>query len=123
MAGKKITPTHRFRTRTGKAIVTYCDRDGQRRSLLLTGAFNSLESRTEYKRVLAILNANEDPQPQKTTHHQLGLSVAQIIYRYWAHVEAYYRHVDGTPTQEVTAMHASRGALRANRKRNPWREA
>jgi integrase len=103
MARAKITPTYRFHARTGKAIVTYYD-GNHRRSILLTGEFNSPESRAEYKRVLAILNANGNPRPKKNTLEHLGLSVAELIERYWAHVEVYYRRVDGTPTQEVAAM-------------------
>ena len=33
-----------------------------------------------------------------------GLSIAELIARYWKHVEDYYRHIDGTPTGEVQAM-------------------
>ena len=104
MARSKITPTYRFHTRTGKAIVTYYQADGQRRSMLLPGLFNSRESLTEYKRVINILGAAGDPRPQGHTRVKVALSVAELINRYWEHVESYYRHVDGTPTQEVDAM-------------------
>ncbi len=32
------------------------------------------------------------------------LTIAELIARYWQHVEEYYRHADGTPTGEVQAM-------------------
>src|SRR5262249_37988927 len=32
------------------------------------------------------------------------LTIAEMISRYWRHVEEYYRHNDGTPTGEVQAM-------------------
>jgi hypothetical protein len=60
----RIEPTYRFHRKTGKAIVTYYARDGERRSTLLPGHFNSDESRRKYKRILAILKANGEPQPQ-----------------------------------------------------------
>ena len=38
------------------------------------------------------------------------LTVAELIERYWQHVETYYHHTDGTPTGEVQA---NRYALRS----------
>jgi hypothetical protein len=104
MARPRITPSYRFHKRTGKAIVTFHDANQQRRSVLLPGAFNSKESRSEYQRILNILKANGDPRPGKCEHSRVALSVAELIDRYWQHVESYYRRVDGTITQEVNAM-------------------
>ena len=91
MPRARITPTYRFHKRTGKAIVTYYQADRQRRSVLLPGAFNSKESLAEYKRILNILKANGTPRPQEIATVLTVLSVAELIERYWQHVESYYR--------------------------------
>ena len=105
MARSRSTPTYRFHKTTGKAIVTYYQADGQRRSILLPGAFNSKESLAEYKHILAVLQAKGEPRPRETQRSELpGLTVAELIERYWAHVQVYYRRIDGSATQEVSAM-------------------
>jgi integrase len=105
MSRRKIEPSYRFHRRTGKAIVTYYDESGQRRSMLLPGPFNSKESLAEHSRVLAILKANGKPRPQIDSQSKPpALTVAELIERYWEHVQAYYRRGDGTETQEVAGM-------------------
>ena len=34
----------------------------------------------------------------------MDLTIAELIARYWQHVEEYYRHADGTPTGKVQDM-------------------
>jgi hypothetical protein len=57
MTRPRSTPTSRFHKKTGKAIVTYYQADGRRRSILLPGPFNSKGSQAEYKQVLNVLKA------------------------------------------------------------------
>lgn len=42
-----------------------------------------------------------DPPASRSNAPSSGLTVAELIARYWAHVESYYRHPDGSPTSEV----------------------
>lgn len=90
MAGRKITPAYRLHTKTGKAIVTVYDADGSRRSFLLPGKFESKESKTEYKRLLARLAANDDALP-KTEVKKPEILISELILRYMKeHVIPYY---------------------------------
>ena len=73
--------------------------------MLLPGPFNSKESLAEYKRILALLNAGGEPKPQAATRtNPSELTVAELIERYWKHVIAYYRRLDGSEMQEVACM-------------------
>jgi integrase len=101
MAGRRIEPTYRFHKKTGKAIVTYYARDGQRRSILLPGHFNSELSRKEYKRILAILKANGEPHPQQEKQSESGLTIDELIIKFMTtRVIPYYRDATGQPTGE-----------------------
>lgn len=106
MPRRRIEPTYRFHKATGKAIVTYYDRDGQRRSMLLPGCFNSPESLTEYKRTLAILKANGSPKPQAETRKSADTTVNEVVLRYLTeHAAVYYVHPDTKePTTEQAAI-------------------
>lgn len=101
MARGRVEPTYRFHKKTGKAIVTYYARDGQRRSTLLPGPFNSDESRREYKRVLAILRANGEPQPKLESQSEPSLTIDELIIKFMTtRVLPYYRDATGEPTGE-----------------------
>jgi integrase len=62
------------------------------------GAYNSPESRAEYARVVGRLPAPAPPPPRG------GLTVAELLDRFRAHAEAYYRDADGRPTSQVGAL-------------------
>jgi hypothetical protein len=81
MTRRKITPAYRLHSQTGKAIVTVYDADGRRRGILLPGKFESKESRAEYKRLLARLNANDGALPQPEAKAP-DLAVAELIVRF-----------------------------------------
>jgi integrase len=101
MAGRRIQPTYRFHRKTGKAIVTYYTSNGQRRSTLLPGLFNSDESRNEYKRISAILKANGEPQPQQEKRSEPSLTIDELIIQFMTtRVLPYYRDAAGQPTGE-----------------------
>jgi len=107
MARQRIEPTYRFHKATGKAIVTYYDRDGQRKSMLLPGRFNSEESLTEYKRTLDILKANGSPRPQVAAQKAApDATVNEVVLRYVnEHATVYYVHPDTKePTTEQAAI-------------------
>jgi hypothetical protein len=104
MARNRIKPSYRFHKSTGRGIVTYYQANGGRRSVLLPGPFNSDQSVKEYRRILAILDAGGAPRITSRQLHESPLSIAELIERYWHHVNEYYRRADGTQTQEVATM-------------------
>jgi integrase len=97
MPRRNSIPAYRLHRQSGQAIVTLPDGLGGRRDFTL-GAYNSPESRAEYARLLAEWEANGRRLPQPAAASDL--SVNELIVRFWPHVEAHYRHPDGTPTRE-----------------------
>lgn len=102
MSRPRGIPTYRKHKASGQAIVTLTDPSGQRHDVLL-GQYGSADSRREYARVLGEWEANGRRLPAKNDALD-GLSINELIVAYWAHVETYYRHADGTPTSEVDAI-------------------
>jgi integrase len=78
---RKPTPSYRLHKQTGKAIVTVYDADGRRRGMLLPGKYESKESRAEYKRLLAKLNANDGALPQPEAKAP-NLAIAELIVKF-----------------------------------------
>jgi integrase len=101
MSRPRGVPSYRRHKPSGQALVSLTDPSGERRDFYL-GAYNTAASRKEYARVIAEWEARGRrlPQAVQTT----DLAIAELIARYWKHVEEYYRHADGTPTGEVQAM-------------------
>jgi integrase len=90
-------PTYRKHKASGQAIVTLTDGLGNRRDVLL-GKYGSKESRADYARVLAEWEANGRLLPSAVA---ADITVAELVDRFWPHVETHYRHADGSPTGEV----------------------
>src|SRR5262249_37504945 len=63
------------------------------------GKWNTPESRAEYDRLIGEWLAGG--RRLTGSRNDSGLSVNEVILAYWLHVEEYYRHPDGTPTNEV----------------------
>jgi integrase len=102
MSDKPRVPSYRRHKQSGQAIVTLTDAvTGSRRDVLL-GRYGTKASKEEYKRVVLDWEANERRLPGAAP--VADLTIAELIRRYWQHVEGYYRHDDGTPTGEVQAM-------------------
>src|SRR5579871_5005605 len=102
MSRKPRIPSYRLHRQSRQAVVTLTDGvTGQRKDFLL-GKHNTAASRQEYKRVVLDWEARGRRLPDAVQVSEL--TVAELIARYWRHVEAYYRHADGTPTGEVQAM-------------------
>jgi integrase len=88
--------------------------DGRRYYL---GKFNSPESRDKYDMLIGRWKAGgrmlpEPPRKIATAEAvmvvtPIGKSVYEVVEPYWAHVQTYYRHADGTPTDEVNCMRAA----------------
>lgn len=92
-------PTYRKHKASGQAVVTLTDPTGRRKDYLL-GPHGSRESKAEYARLIAEWTAagwcipHAGPAPA-------DLTINELLVRFWAHVTAYYRHPDGSPTSEV----------------------
>jgi integrase len=102
MSNKPRVPSYRRHKQSGQAIVTLTDAATGRRRDVLLGRHGTKASKEEYKRVVLEWEANERRLPGAAP--TADLTIAELIRRYWQHVEAYYRHDDGTPTGEVQAM-------------------
>jgi len=102
MSTQPRIPSYRRHKQSGQAVVTLTDAlTGRRRDVLL-GRHDTKASKEEYKRVVLDWEANERRLPGAAPVEDL--TIAELIRRYWQHVEVYYRHDDGTPTGEVQAM-------------------
>jgi integrase len=87
----------------GQARITVRLADGRRKDLLL-GVYGSPESRAEYARVLAELEANNGRYPIKATGEAgAELTVRRLLLTYWRHVEQEYVK-DGQPTSEQNTI-------------------
>jgi integrase len=100
-------PSYRRHRQSGQAVVTLTDSATGRRRDVLLGKYGTAASKTEYKRVVLDWEANGRRLQDQADI--ADLTIAELIARYWEHVETYYRHVDGTPTGEA---HAMKSALR-----------
>jgi integrase len=102
MSAKPRVPSYRLHRASGQAVVTLTDATTGRRKDRLLGKYNTAASKQEYKRVVLEWEANgrrlADAAPLA------DLTIAELIDRYWQHVESYYRHRDGTATGEVQPM-------------------
>jgi integrase len=65
----------------------------------LLGKYGTAASKAEYKRVVLDWEANGRRLPH--TAAASHVTVAELIDRYWQHVQTYYRRPDGSPTGEV----------------------
>jgi integrase len=105
-------PRYRLHRQSGQAIVSLPLGNRKYQDILL-GLFDSPESKQEYARVVAEWAAHG---PTVAARRTLGnaptLSVNELILAYWPHVEQYYRHPDGTPTQEVDNIRLALRRLR-----------
>jgi integrase len=100
-------PSYRLHKPSGQAVCTVRLADGTRRDLYL-GPYNSPESKQEYERVIAeqrATAAGSDPaSPLPTAYDGRDVTVNEVLVAYLKHADAYYRHPDGTPTQEAQCM-------------------
>jgi integrase len=91
-------PKYRRHKQSGQGIVTLPDGLGGRRDILL-GKYGTRESRSQYARVISEWSARGNQLPRKESRS--GLTIAELIGRYWPWIKSYYRHADGTETKEV----------------------
>ncbi len=86
---------------SGQARITVRLTNGKRHDITL-GAFGSPESRAEYQRVLAELEANGGRYPVKDDGTvATGLTLNELALLFWRHAKDYYRLADGAPSREL----------------------
>lgn len=101
----KRTPKYRKHKASGQAIVTL---NGK---MLYLGPWKSKASKLEYDRVIAEWLAAGRNLPTSARENE-GLTVSELVLRFWEHAQTYYRHADGTPTSEVAVYKAALCPLR-----------
>jgi len=84
-------PSYRLHKASGQAIVTLNGQDSP------LGKFKPADSKAEYNRRIAEWISAGRRRPA----FKADLSIAELIARYRVHCESYYRHPDGTPTDEA----------------------
>jgi integrase len=89
----KRTPSYCLHKATGQAVVRI---DGKDHYL---GKFDSPESRTRYDQLIGEWYANARTLPP--VRREEGLTVAELLLRYWRWAEEYYRDEDGNPSREL----------------------
>jgi hypothetical protein len=90
----------RKKTKTGDySVVTLPDGFGGRKDVML-GGWGTAESKAEYSRVIAEWSAGG--LAPLTTH--ADITVNEVLVLYLAHAKDYYRHEDGTQTNEVRCI-------------------
>jgi hypothetical protein len=98
---KGTPPTYPKKPHRGHARITVRLADGRRHDLSL-GAFGSPESRAQYRRVLAGLEAGGGRHRGEGSGPSApDLTVAELCLRFWKHAEGYYRVADGTPSGKL----------------------
>jgi integrase len=98
---KGTPPAYPSRPHNGQARITVRAAGGGRRDVYL-GPFGSPESRKEYQRALAELEAVGGRLRARQEGKSLpDLTVAELLLRFWEHAEDYYRLVDGSPSREL----------------------
>jgi integrase len=96
-------PAYSLHKPSGQARVRYQGRDHY------LGPYGSRESREAYARLLAEISRDSTtPAPTQPT----GPIVADLILRYWAHAQTYYRHPDGKATGEHLVIRCALKPLR-----------
>ena len=97
-------PSYRLHKPTNQAIVVI------RGKTFYLGRYGSVESRSEYNRIVAewLAIGGQTPPAASARGIQSDLTVAELILAFWGHVQSYYTK-DGEPTSEVDTI---RQALR-----------
>ena len=110
MARRRIEPVYRLHKSTGKAIVSYYDSTGSRKSVMLPGAFGSRESKSEFERLLATLRGNQGTMPV-SAQAQPDITIDELILKFWeGRVATYY--VDRETREPTGEQENIRHALR-----------
>lgn len=99
---RKRVPSLRHHRASGQGFV---ELDGRR---IYIGVFGRTETERKYHRLVAEFLANGRHLPVAREH----LTIVELISRFWSHCVEYYRHRDGTPTDEVSSFRLALRPLR-----------
>ncbi len=99
-------PTYKLHSSTGLAR---CWVGGKWVTL---GKYGTPESRAEFARIIAELNAAPSPASAVIGGAAPTLTVDQVLLAFWKHAEQHYRRPDGTPTQEISEYRQAFKVLR-----------
>jgi integrase len=102
-------PKYRRHRASGQAIVALNGTDHY------LGPYGTKASREEYDRVIAEWHGNGRQAPTRGA----GPVIVELIARYWAHAEVYYRKKDGMPTSEQSCIRRALRPLRELYGRTP----
>jgi integrase len=91
------TPKYRRQREASGHDRAFVELNGKRIHL---GTWNSPESRQLYDRLVAEWLANHRTLPVETPRD--GLTVMELVARFWLHAETYYRGPDGRPSGELS---------------------
>jgi hypothetical protein len=99
MSRKISVPSYKLHKPSGRARVIL---DGEHFYL---GPFGSEESHEEYARLIARRTIQPSAVPRDPIDRQIeNVSVSELIVRYWAYAETYYRKSDGSPTSKLQCL-------------------
>jgi integrase len=104
-------PSLRRHAASGQGLVTLSGRDHYLGKWPSGCKKPPAEVQAAYDRLIAEWRAN-GRRPLAPAGEAPGLTVGELILRFWPHVERHYRHPDGTPTGEVENYRHSLRPLR-----------
>ena len=104
-------PRYRLHKQSGQAVVSLPLGNGKYRDILL-GSHDTEESKREYVRVIDEWLTHGGQVVACRHSASADLSINELVLAYWPLVEQYYRHPDGTPTQEVDNIRLALRRLR-----------
>ena len=104
---KGIPPSYPSKAHNGQARITVRLTTGARHCLYL-GTHGSPESRREYQRVLALMEANCGGYPVNDAGRAAaGLTINEVAVAFWSYAEKRYRLIDGSSSRELDHYEAS----------------
>jgi integrase len=95
-------PSYRLHKQSGQAIVTLSGRD------FLLGPHGSPDSKQKYRR----LTAEWDHNGRRLPESPKDIAIVEVMAAFWRHAETYYRHPDGSPTNEIRNIRDAIGLLK-----------
>jgi integrase len=104
-------PRYRLHKQSGQAVVSLPLGNGKYRDVLL-GPHDTEQSKREYVRIIDEWFTHGGQVVACRHSASTDPSINELVLAYWPAVEQYYRHPDGTPTQEVDNIRLALRRLR-----------
>src|SRR5262245_28365654 len=106
---KNLLPAYQLHKPSGQAYVRFTS--GGIRRVIYLGKYDTPESRAEYRRITAELEAAGPPVVAARAAGP-NLSVNEVLLAFMGHAVTYYRTPDGKPTSEVRELRLSIAPVR-----------